>query len=65
MPPSASKKRKASSARVATNSSLSKKVSKPKAYSAREKVSSNRTLRKRNSVASNSKSRKKSKKEAI
>ena len=65
MPPSASKKRKASSARVTANSSLSKKVSKPKAYSAREKVSSNRTLRKRKSVASNSKSRKKSKKEAI
>lgn len=64
MPPSASKKRKASSARVSANSSLSKKVSKPKAYSAREKVSSNRTLRKRKSVASNSKSRKKSKKEA-
>ena len=65
MPPSAPKKRKASSARVATNSSLSKKVSKPKAYSAREKATSNRTLHKRKSVASNSKSRKKSKKEAI
>lgn len=65
-PPSASKKRKASSARESANSSLSKKVSKPKpkAYSARESANSSKPKPKPKPKASSARSKASSSKTA-